>query len=214
MTNLNFEPDKKYKVTNRGVGTTGYTIDELHVRRQFAPDSFKYISFAELEALSFIPGGKRLLKEYLVIEDEGVAQYLLEGTVEPEYFYSEKEVKRVMVQGTLDEFLDMLDFAPQGILRMIKDLSVSLPLNDVDKRNAILKKMQFDVDKAIKNKMASIKTDAERDAERDGIEIQSSPVQEDGSKRRRVALKPQEKEGGRRASLPTHNIVKESSSDE
>ena len=57
-----------------------------------------------------------------------------------------------MKEGSLEEFLDCLDFAPEGVLEAIKTLSVELPLNDVAKRKAILEKMNFNVDNAVRNK--------------------------------------------------------------
>jgi len=39
-----------------------------------------------------------------------------------------------MKTGSLDEFLDCLDFAPEGVTDLIKTLAVELPLNDVAKR--------------------------------------------------------------------------------
>ena len=50
---------------------------------------------------------------------------------------------------SLDQFLDCLDFAPDVIKDMIKDFSVKLPLNDMEKRKAIQEKLGFDVTKAI-----------------------------------------------------------------
>lgn len=60
-----------------------------------------------------------------------------------------------MAQGSLDEFLDCLDFAPEGVLDLIKNLSVELPLNDVAKREAIFNKLGFNVDNAIRIKKES-----------------------------------------------------------
>lgn len=77
---------------------------------------------------------------------------MLNKSPEPEYYYSEEDVKRLMTSGTLDEFLDCLDFAPSVILDMIKTLAVELPLNDVAKRDAIKEKLNFDVAKAIEFK--------------------------------------------------------------
>ena len=50
-----------------------------------------------------------------------------------------------------DDFLDCLDFAPVGVIDLIKQLAVSLPLNDMEKREAIKNKFGFDVTKAIEN---------------------------------------------------------------
>ena len=60
-----------------------------------------------------------------------------------------------MQTGSLDEFLDCLDFAPEGVKDLIKNLSVELPLNDVAKREAILNKLGFNVDNAIRIKRES-----------------------------------------------------------
>jgi len=57
-----------------------------------------------------------------------------------------------MTQGTLEQFLDCLDFAPESILENIKDIAVKLPLNDMAKREAIKNKLGFDVTKAIEIK--------------------------------------------------------------
>ena len=60
-----------------------------------------------------------------------------------------------MLTGSLDAFLDCLDFAPEGVLQIIKDAAVELPLNDVQKREAIKTKLGFDVSAAVSNKEAS-----------------------------------------------------------
>jgi len=71
---------------------------------------------------------------------------------EQEYFYTKEDIEQLMKEGSLEEFLDCLDFAPEGVLEAIKTLSVELPLNDVAKRKAILEKMNFNVDNAVRNK--------------------------------------------------------------
>jgi hypothetical protein len=62
--------------------------------------------------------------------------------------------------GTQDEFLDCLDYAPVGVIDLIKKFAVSLPLTDYDKRQALKAKTGFDVDEAIKNQNAE-KTEEE-----------------------------------------------------
>ena len=143
------------KVTNRDMGSVGYIIPDLgNLNRQFQSGETKEIPFEELERLSWVPGGMYILKNLLVIHDEDAVKEIL-GDVEPEYYYSEANVKRILLYGTLDEFLDCLDFAPVGVLDMIKDLAVSMQLNDVQKRKAIEQKLDFDVDKAIELKELS-----------------------------------------------------------
>lgn len=141
--------DTLIKLTCRSIGTVGYTVPELHVTRNFQPKETKEIPFGELQALSWVPGGESLLLNDFIIGDKEALELLLPG-VEPEYFYKEEDVKRIMLEGTLDEFLDMLDFAPEGVINLIESLAVTLELNDMNKREAILKKTGFNVTNAIK----------------------------------------------------------------
>ena len=143
--------DTKIKVINRCTGRVGYYIPELRVDRQFAPKETKEISFGELEALSFIPGGMPILKNYLVVRNEEALKELgLE--VQPEYYYTEEDIKRLLQTGTIDEFLDCLDFAPDGTIDILKQIAVDLPLDNVTKREALLEKTGFDVASIIKVK--------------------------------------------------------------
>ena len=72
---------------------------------------------------------------------------------------SEQQVADLILNGSLDAFLDALDFAPIGIIDLIKNLSVSLPITDINKRRALKEKTGFDVDKAIANDIASKEED-------------------------------------------------------
>ena len=75
--------------------------------------------------------------------------------VEPEYEMGEEEIKNLLLNGSLDSLLDCLDFAPTGVLDLIKKLSVDLPLNDSEKRDVIKHKLGFDIGKALENKKQS-----------------------------------------------------------
>lgn len=138
------------KVKNRSSSTVIYKIPEDNLRREFTPGETKVIKQEELNKLLFIPGGKKLIEDYLLISQEEVIEEI--GLVpEPEYFMTEDQVINLLNNGTLDAFLDCLDFAPAGVIDMIKHYAVTLPLNDVQKRNAIKEKLHFNVDLAIKN---------------------------------------------------------------
>lgn len=141
--------DALIRVQNRDFGTVSYTIPDLNnLYREYQPNEIKMVSFDELFKLSQVPGGMYIITNYLIIYDEEAVAELL-GEVEPEYFYTEKQVIELMKNGTLDEFEDCLNFAPSGVLDLIKDLAVKLPLNDVAKRDLILKKLNFNVANAI-----------------------------------------------------------------
>lgn len=141
--------EKMIKVQNRDFGSVGYTIPDLNnLHRTFQPNEIKTISFDELFKLSQVPGGDYIIANYLIIHDEEATKELL-GIIEPEYFYTEEDIVKLMTNGSLDEFEDCLNFAPKGVLELIKQIAVTLPLNDVAKRDLIQKKLNFNVGSAI-----------------------------------------------------------------
>lgn len=169
------EKDREVHITNRTRGTVGYQIQDgtIIINRQFSPRQSMDLTFDELEKLSWIPGGKALLEDDFIIHDKEVVEALL-GEVQPEYDYTIEDITKLMEKGSLNEFLDCLDFAPEGVLNNIKDLAISLPLNDMSKRQAILEKLGFDVTNAIelmkqtdnKNSKENIKSGKRRVAAR------------------------------------------------
>ena len=177
----------KVKVVNRaGNGLVAYTIPDMgKLHRDFQDGETKIITFEEIRKLSYLPGGMTILNDYLIIQDPEVLKEL-NMHVEQEYYYTKEDIVKLMQYGSLDEFLDCLDFAPEGVLETIKTLSVELPLNDVAKRKAILDKMGFNVDNAVRNKEL-----AEQDNDFDGT---VKPVEQ----RRRAAAAPTENKTGRR----------------
>ena len=145
--------DKKNKmltVKNRSGMRVIYTIPNMNIRRDFAPGQEYSISYDELENLSFQPGGKTLMADYLLIRDPENLEYK-NPTAEPEYYFTEEDIVDLLQNGSLDAFLDALDFAPAGVLDLIKEKAISLPLNDVAKREALKTKLHYDVDAVLKN---------------------------------------------------------------
>ena len=143
------------KVVNRDNGTVGYTIPDLgNLHRNFQPKEEKEVTMEELRKLSYLPGGEVLLKDCLIIKNEEAVAELL-GIVEPEYHYTEAEIKQLLLYGTMDQFMDCLDFAPQGVIDLLKNMAVDLKVNNIEKREAIKDKTGFDVSKAIEiNKLS------------------------------------------------------------
>ena len=142
------ENDKMIKVTNKDNGHVGYTIPDLNLTRTFAANETKEISMNELRKLSYVSGGKVLLRDYLVLDNQEAIEELL-NKVEPEYYYTEEDVKNLLLTGSLDALKDCLDYAPVGTIDLLKKVAVELPLNDVAKRKAILEMTGFNVDSAI-----------------------------------------------------------------
>lgn len=146
------EKGKMIGVHNRDNATVFYDIPEMNgLHRIFQPNERKEISIEELIKLSYEPGGMALLRDSLVIEDKSVVARIL-GHVEQEYDYTPADIKKLLVEGSLDELLDCLDFAPEGVIEIVKSMAVELPLNDIAKREAILEKTNFNVTNAIQIK--------------------------------------------------------------
>ena len=140
--------DTMYLVKNRSASSVVYRIPESNLRREFAPGETKKIPFGELEKLTYQPGGREMLEQFLQIGDEIVTTDLNVHR-EVEYDMSEAQVRDLLLSGSLDAFLDALDFAPLGVIDLIKTLAVQLPLTDLNKRKALKEKTGFDVDKAL-----------------------------------------------------------------
>ena len=140
-------------VENRSAGKIVYIIPGMNIRKDLAPGQSIRVPKEEIEALAYTNGGMDLIKNYLLVKDEETLDNLNVHR-EPEYYMTADQVVRLLKEGSLDEFLDALDFAPEGVIDMIKDLSVQLPLNDVAKREALKNKTGYDIDTAIKNNLA------------------------------------------------------------
>ena len=139
-----------YRVKNRGASTVVYKIPEDGIRREFKPGQTLQISSEELEKLTYQPGGTLILSQFLQILDlEGIQKANIKP--EPEDHMSEADVSKLITSGSLDAFLDCLDFAPIGVIDLIKKLSISIPMVDIQKRKALKEKTGFDVEAALKH---------------------------------------------------------------
>lgn len=170
-------------VYNKSAGRVVYKLPELGVRRTFYPGEKKRdISVNELEKLSQTPGGRKLILNYLLVDDVEILEYLINGKVEPEYWIKEEEIDRWMSTCSLDEFKDALDFAPEGTKDLIKSHAVSLPLNDMSKREALREQLSFDVTQALK-------LTADDEVKKDEVKpVRRVQTAEDNTSKRRVTI--------------------------
>lgn len=134
-------------IKNRSSSLVGYKIPEKNIRREFAPGEVKRVTFEEIQLLSYQPGGLVLLIDFLQVNPDVLSA--LGYSAEPEYYMDENQIKDLLLNGSIDEFLDCLDFAPNGVINLIKQFAVSLPLSDLQKRKALKRITGFDVDKAL-----------------------------------------------------------------
>lgn len=159
-------------VRNRNNGFTGYSIPDKGIWRNFAPGEVKKISLEELQQLQYQPGGDYTLENLLVIEDKEALEKL-NMTVEPEYNYTEADIKNLLLNGSLDQLKDFLDFAPDGAIEIAKEIAVNEEIPDVRKRDAISEATGFNINNAINVNHAMAEDD--------------EPKQEQPTKTRRVA---------------------------
>ena len=179
-------------VSNRSAGMVVYNIHDTGVRREFMPGEVKKIPYSELQMLAYQSGGRTLMENFLQIVDNEATEDLGVRT-EPEYYLDDQGVIDLLKNGSLDSFLDCLDFAPIGVIDLVKQYAVSLPLDNYDKRKALKEKTGFDVDKAISNLEAE-KTDTDEQITPKAPERRVKPTTEAVPTGRRVA--------------PKYNIVK------
>ena len=144
------DKNKLYEVKNRSSSVVVYNIADDGIRREFAPGEIKKITFEELQKLTYQSGGQALINNYFMIRDAALVQDLNVKT-EPEYYLTEPQIIDLIKEGSLDQFLDCLDFAPAGVIELVKDLSIKVPLSDYQKRQALKDKIGFDVDAALRH---------------------------------------------------------------
>lgn len=183
------------KVTNRDAGSVGYTVPDLRIERQYQKGETKEVTMEELRKLSYLPGGDYIIRNCLQIDNKDAVAELLGDDVQPEYYYTEAEVRELLIgSGTLDQLQDCLDFAPAGVIDMIKDIAVKEEINDISKRKAIYDKTGFNVDSAV---MIKHETEAEE-------------TKEETSGRRAAPIKKAETAAPTRKATPIqkYNVVK------
>lgn len=136
------------KVTNRSDSIAAYELDEMKVKRNFAPNETKDIPTKELETLYQQEGGYNLIKDFLMVHDKKwVEEHFPDVPIE--YFWTVADIKNCLLTDPEDLFEETLDYAPQGVLDIMKNLSWQLPISDYTKMEAMRKKLGFDVRHAI-----------------------------------------------------------------
>lgn len=188
--------DVMINVTNRSHSSVGYPVPDNAngLTRQFAVGETKQISFDELQKLSWMPGGMYLLQNCLVIKNEEAVSEIL-GDVEPEYYYSEQDVRNLLENGTIDQLLDCLDYGTDGVIDLLTNLAVELEIPDMRKRTAIMNKTGFNINRAIE-----LRHEDEED------EVAAAPPTQ---KARRAAPMETSSANHRRTAAPKYKVVGE-----
>ena len=176
--------DDLIKVINRSNARVSYPIPDSNglIRLWHAKES-KDIPMDELRKVMWTTGGAYILKNNLIIENKEAVKELFSVEPEPEYYYTEEEIKKLLLTGTNDQLLDCLDFAPEGVIETVKNLAVSLKLNDMLKREIIFDKTGFNVTNAININKESEKTEEVEKTERRTTPIHTEEIKEEKTRR-------------------------------
>lgn len=133
-------------VRNRNRGGTSYLIDGNWINFEY--NEVKKVPFSHLKSLTYTNGGRYLLDHCLVIEDKEALKQL-GMNVEPEYYYTDEQIRKVLFDGSYDEFADFLDFAPNGAIEIAKNLAVTEELPDNHKRDMLGQRTGLNISNAI-----------------------------------------------------------------
>lgn len=179
----------KIKIRNRSTGVVSYKIPDMNnFKRTFQPKEVKELPFDEVQKIAFIPGGNFALQHYLVIENIEARDEIL-GQVELEYDYTEEDVEKLLTYGSMDALLDCLDFAPKGVIDLVKEIAVKIELNDMKKRKEIQRKTGFNVSNAIDIKNESNESAEESAAPARRVAVKQDAPVEEAPARRTVTIK-------------------------
>ncbi len=137
-------------VTNRSTGIAYYVIPEMNIRREYQPNETKRVSVGEIAAVCSQPGGRELLYNYFIVQNTDIVHETMNIKEEPEYWLTASQIPTWLNSCTIDEFSDALNYAPEGVKDLIKKYSISVPLNDMNKRELVKDVLGFDVTAAIK----------------------------------------------------------------
>ena len=180
--------DKLISVRNRANGSVGYTLDN-NFHRSFEPKEVKKIPFGELKQLQYAVGGQYALDNLLIIEDKEALD-LLNMQTEPEYFYTEAEIRKILFEGSIDAFADFLDFAPDGAIDIAKDIAVKEEIPDVRKRDMLSDKTGLNITNAIMvNKVMNADDEtADESPKTRRVQVEEPKTEVEGTKERRTEV--------------------------
>ena len=135
------DKSQKVGVKNRSHSTVIYSVPDLRVRREFSPGETKQIAFEELEALTYRAGGLNLIRDCLLIEDEGMAKQLI---------YTAKNIKAAEAYriGLVNAVYPLEELMPAAE-KMAAGIAKQAPIAVRASKAAINEGLQVDMDQAI-----------------------------------------------------------------
>ena len=141
--------DAKIKIRNLCDHSVVYSITD-GARRELAPNQSITVTAGELRQLNSEYGGSVLLRNFIqIFNDELADEFGVNVEENPEYKWSKEDVDRVLLEEPIEVLEDALDFAPAGIIDLIISRAVATQLPDNRKRKAILESTGRNISKMI-----------------------------------------------------------------
>lgn len=146
------EDTQEIEVVNMTNHKVGYNLGDENIHRTLQPDEHRKILAGELRKLNYQKGGHILLTDYLSVKNAELArEFGVNVDDQIEYNWTSTDIDRVLNEGSYDELMDAMDFAPEGIKQRLAARAVELKINDSNKRKIITDKSPYDIDAQIKN---------------------------------------------------------------
>ncbi len=181
----------KVPVKSRTEGSVAYKLDSMRVSRSWPKTgSVLQISLDELKELMVQPGGEYILRNLVIIENEEARLDILGGDVQPEYNYTEKEIQYLLYEAEDNALLDCLDYAPIGVLELIKQYSLEKLPNTTAKTKAVNQRLGIDLNKIAELISEKDEGNAEKNADT-GRRTAPLTVSETKQEKYKVVGKPQ-----------------------
>lgn len=120
-------------------------------RYVFGPQQTKTLSAGELRSMAYVPGVLSMLYDgKLRIKNKDLCVEFNIPVDVPEYDMTQDDVDDMLLNKELDYLLDALDWAPEGILELIKNRAIALRITDIVKRKSISDALGCDIDNMIR----------------------------------------------------------------
>ena len=134
--------------------TVVYRTPSTRVRRELPAGGSIKVTAGEIREMMYDKGCADILRNYVQICNKSLALEVgvSEDSYENEYNWTFTDIKNCLLNGSIEELADAMDFAPDGIKEAILTEAINLEIPDVRKRDIISKAMNRDVSGMIINK--------------------------------------------------------------
>lgn len=120
----------------------------------FGPQQAKSLAASDIRSLAYVPGILTMFYDgKLRLDNDKLAAEFNIPTDIPEYSYTIEDIDNILLNEDIEVLLDTLDFAPEGILEIVKSRAVALKIPSLEKRKVISDRLSTDKLKVSIDKM-------------------------------------------------------------